>query len=341
MNKYNIYEDSILVLQESSTPSFKEVNRIINVLEDAESPMNKGYIKAMMESIDSAMLQSRKDTDITSIRVKSGNIDDIPDIKRCIDVLISVKNMSQQNGFKIPIEDVDDLLELVENLRQYSDVYQRGYTTKCRYVMTEYITLVAFIITSTSVILNSYTYIDELGKVVILDRPIKHTMSSLTSTRRLAKKFNNVFADTRTNHRKFLEALIMKETDHFIGSSTALGIGVVAAGAIAVVPLTRELVYQFYKYKASISDCLAQQAYFLELNKASVENNTAFTPKKRAEIIKKQEKVRNLFLKISSKLRVDHAQAVSQAKQMMDRDNKTMTLDNIEQEINQSSLQLF
>lgn len=341
MNKYNKYEDSILILQESSNPSFKEVNRIINVLEDAESPLNAGYIRTMMESIEDTIKQGiAASPETLKIHKSSGNIDNIKEIFGSEEICNIIKNESQANGYNYPLKMVNGILELIENVRQYRDVYQRGYATRCNYVITEYSMLVVFIITSTSVVLNSFCVPTKTG-FTIEPNYISGTMKSAVSAQKLMDKFNKVFADTQTNHRKFLESLIMKETDNFIGSSTALGVGVVAAAAIAVIPLTRELVYQFYKLKSSLSDCLAQQAYFLELNKASVESNTAFTPKKRADIIKRQEKVKNLFLKLSSKLRVDHIKATSQSKQMLDRDNKMMTLDNIKQDIDQSSLQLF
>jgi hypothetical protein len=155
------------------------------------------------------------------------------------------------------------------------------------------------------------------------------------------KRFNLVFADTKTSHRKYLEALVLKGRDNFIGSSTAIGVATVAAAAIAVVPITRELVYQYYKIKSNLSDCFAQQAYFLELNKAAVENNSTFTDKKKTKVLSNQEKTKNMLLKLSSKLRVDHIKATSASKQMLDRDNKMLTLDNIQQEVNDSPLQLF
>ena len=93
--------------------------------------------------------------------------------------------------------------------------------------------------------------------------------------------------------------------------------------------------------KADLSDCLAQQAYFLEINKASVESNQSFDQKKKDKILMKQEKVKNLCLRLSEKLRVNHINAIKSGEAAVSADNKLLTLDSIKSEVSNSPLQLL
>ena len=143
------------------------------------------------------------------------------------------------------------------------------------------------------------------------------------------------------HYYKLLKEVKNNGKDNFIGGVEAVGLATVVAVALAIVPITRELVYRYYNTKSNISDCLAQQAYFLEMNKAVVEANSDFTQKKKDSIILKQEKIKNLCLRLSEKLRVNHIKSVNSAKATLQSDNKLLTLDNIKQEVNDSPLQLL
>lgn len=337
MNNYIKYEDSIKVLTESENPSYKEINKIISVLDDCYSPLNRGYIKLMMESIESKMTVNINEADIHKSK---GDVDSFSGTLVMEATCNEIKNLAQKNRFSYVIDACDTVLMTIQNLRQCRDLYQKGYNVSSNYVITEYSSILVAAIETTSCILDSFVEYVESG-IIIVPRPKSGRNSTVNKFINDLNKLNKVFADPQNSHRKLLEAMVTADKDNFIGSSTTLGIAAVSAAAIAVIPITRELVYQFYKIKSNLSDCCAQQAYFLELNKSAVENNVAFDSKKKAEILKKQENVKNTLLKLSSKLRVDHVKAISQSKQMLQKDNKMMTLDNIQQEVNQSPLQLF
>ena len=338
MNGYIEYQDSINILKESENPSGHELNRIVTVLEDADSPLCREFVQLMLESIYDR--PSDISTDIRAIHKSCGDVDQFQGIRISEQVCIDMKNMAIKSRNKQIINMCDCILELIGNLRQNRDLYQKGYVTRCNYVVTEYAVLVAFSVEFTSCLIASYVDVST-GKITLTSIPQNGTARALLHMTEQAKKYNKIFSDPRHNHRNMLESMINRETDKFIGSSTAIGIGVVTAAALSVVPLTRELVYQYYKIKSNLSDCCAQQAYFLELNKSAVENNSTFNAKKRAEILKKQEQTRKALLDLSSKLRVDHIRATSQKEQMLKKDNQMLTLDNIQQEINQAPLELF
>lgn len=332
----NKYMDSICILAESDNPSAKEISHIISVLEDGESPTSNMYVSKLYDSIN-----EKSKIDYDNIPASKGDVDKYEGTPTMCEALNTIINLGQQQKSKMAVMIAQEILSTINNLRYTRDVYEKGYITNNNYVVTEYNILVYTCVNATSALIDAYVdFIKNPVKPEITNNPKAGRNAGVFYYYDVLKRFNEVFADTRNSHRKYLESLIAGGRDNFTGTA-ALGVATVAAAAIAVVPITRELVYQFYKIKSNLSDCLAQQAYFLELNKAAVEANTSFTDKKRSNILSRQEKVKNLMLKLSSKLRVDHIKATSASKQMLARDNRMLTLDNIEQEVNQAPLQLF
>ena len=86
---------------------------------------------------------------------------------------------------------------------------------------------------------------------------------------------------------------------------------------------------------------LAQQAYFLEMNKSAVEANTAFTVEKKKKILEKQEKIKRKLIVLSERLRVDDVKADEAARRELNAENRNLTVNNIRKEIDNSPLQLL
>ena len=144
-------------------------------------------------------------------------------------------------------------------------------------------------------------------------------------------------------YAKYLDGMLTNGKDNFVGTYTVIGATAVVAVALAIIPVMRELIYQFYNVRTNISDALSQQAYFLELNKACVEANSSFSKEKKADILMKQEKARNICMRLSDKLRVTHAKSMSAGEAAIRNDSKYLTLDNIKNgdDGSASSLQLL
>ena len=199
---------------------------------------------------------------------------------------------------------------------------------KNEYVMLEYNTFVYTCIQATSTLL--YEFVD------YMKRP---DMTSVTITLKNTKYRANTFyidqlakynaVNKKMQYAKYLEGMLSNGKDNFVGAYTAIGVTAVIAVALAIIPVMRELIYQFYNIRTNISDALAQQAYFLELNKACVEANSAFSKEKKADILMKQEKAKNMCLRLSEKLRVTHAKSMSAGEAAIRNDSKYLTLDNI------------
>ena len=77
------------------------------------------------------------------------------------------------------------------------------------------------------------------------------------------------------------------------------------------------------------------------MNKTVIEANSDFNEKKKAAILMKQEKIKNLFARLSEKLRVNHIKSIDSGKSVLQNDNKLLTIDNIKKEISDSPLNLL
>lgn len=325
---------AVRILTESENPTRREELSIQAVLEDTESPTTNKYIEKLYDSVI-----SKSHIDFDDIPKTKGNIVEYSGYTNMIEVLENIMKLAVDEKAKNVIEYTNVVKDSITYMRALAPTYQLGFKMKNEYVMLEYNTIVYTIIQAVSTLL--YEFVDYVKK------PTKPTIDIVLKNNKYRantyyidqlNKFNSI--NKKMQYSKYLNALIQNGKNNFTGVE-AIGLGVVIAVALAIVPVTRELVYQYYETKSNISDCLAQQAYFLEMNKTVIESNSDFSQKKKDAILIKQEKIKNLCLRLSDKLRVSHIKSIDSAKNSLKNDNKLLTLDNIKKEVNDSPLELL
>lgn len=325
---------AVRILTESENPTRREELSIQAVLEDTESPTTNKYIEKLYDSVI-----SKSHIDFDDIPKTKGNIVEYSGYTNMIEVLENIMKLAVDEKAKNVIEYTNVVKDSITYMRALAPTYQLGFKMKNEYVMLEYNTIVYTIIQAVSTLL--YEFVDYVKK------PTKPTIDIVLKNNKYRantyyidqlNKFNSI--NKKMQYSKYLNALIQNGKNNFTGVE-AIGLGVVIAVALAIVPVTRELVYQYYETKSNISDCLAQQAYFLEMNKTVIESNSDFSQKKKDAILIKQEKIKNLCLRLSDKLRVSHIKSIDSAKNSLKTDNKLLTLDNIKKEVNDSPLELL
>ena len=330
----NPLRSAVQILTESTTPSFREEMRIQTILEDAESPVTNKYLEKLYDSV-----MTKSHIDFEGIPLSKGNIVEYGGYTNMIEVLENILKLASDSKSQIVIDYVNIVKQAIRNMIALSTIYQKGFRMKNDYIMLEYNTVVYTIIQATSAILYEF--------VEYIKSPNQKTMTiKLNNTKYKANsfyfdqlnKFNMIYK--KMNYPKYLEAMLQNGRENFTGAEV-VGIVAVVSVALAIIPVLRELVYRFYNTKSALSDCLAQQAYFLEMNKTVIEANTDFNEKKKDEILIRQEKIKNLCLRLSEKLRVTHIKSIDAGKTAIQNDNKLLTLDGIKKEVSDSPLQLF
>lgn len=335
--RFDPYLESVNILS-NTTPSGASHtvrNEVKFILEDVNSPVTNAYISKLYDAVI-----SKGHIDFDDIPESKGNITRYKGYQNIMTILETIISLAEQQKSVSVKKYASTVKESVNRIAGFSDVYELGFRTKNEYVMLEYNTFVYTVVQATSSLL--YEFVDYIKRPDsdVIEITLKNTnrRPSLFYITQL-EKYNAITSNMQ--YRQFIKNMITGEKDNFIGVDTAIGISTVVTVAIAIIPVTRELVYQFYNLKSKLSDCLAQQAYFLELNKIKLESSNEFDAKKRKDIIRRQEVVRKNLIVISEKLRVEHVKSEYSREKLINTDNSLLTLKHVQKDVEDKPLSLL
>ena len=336
---FNPYYNASMILLESTCNDKQtfgyEIDKIQTILEDANSPVTTKYKEKLYKSV-----LDKGHIDFGSIPMSKGNIREYSGYRNMVDtleVIIGLGTAEKSNVVKY----ATTVLEAVKNIESLTTVFQKGFASKTEYVMLEYNTYVYTCVEATTTLIYEF--------VEYVKRPDKTTYQiALKDTKLRANlfyfdqlgHFNNVNRNMHINYRKMLEGVIAQGKNNFAGTEL-IGIAAVSMVALAVVPVTRTLIYHFYNLRANLSNELEVQANFLEMNRTCVEANDAFTEDKKKKILTKQENLRKKLLKLSDLLRVKEAKATRESKRDIEKDNALLTVNALRDDVSNSSLELL
>lgn len=322
----------------------------VYLLESANPDKSKGELRLMLEDGESPVVRKMHETLYEEI-IEKRHIDfaDIPaskgDFKKykgfdtmvtTLDILHNLsKNQSNSSSYYVGV-----VTTAVNNMVSLSDEFKKGFSIRNDLVELEYNTYAYTCIQGVSTLLNEFVdYIkrpDQLTLEIKL-KDSKYRADNLYITN--LEKFNT--AVKTGDYRKYITGMMAQGKDNFIGLSTVIGAATLATIAVSVIPVTRELVFQFYNVRRKVSENLALQAYLIDMNKLCIEGNTALTAPKKAIILKKQEDLKLKMLRLSDKLRVDMVTAREKSKRELSDKNGMLKIDNIKKEISDSPLELL
>lgn len=333
---FNPYYESMLILSENETLSYRESKDLQAVLEDVNSPVTRKLEEKLFQSV-----LDKKHIDFGSIPKSKGNIKDYEGYSAMESTLNTIKDLATENKAGDVINYVDIVQKAIENISSMSVAYQKGFQFKNEYIAMEYNSYVYFCIEATTALIYSF--------VEYIKRPDTDTFVMVIKNSKLRadefyfeqlKKFNMVCDTQGVNYRKMLDSMTVSK-DNFIGTTTAIGIATVIAAAIAIIPITRAVVYQVYHIRGNISEQLDIQAEFMEMNKSCVEANSALTVQKKKEIVAKQEKLVKRLRKLSDTIRVKSSKSVEVATRETKNENKSLTIDSIKDEVSNSDFEFI
>lgn len=333
---FNPYYESMLILSENETLSYRESKDLQAVLEDVNSPVTRKLEEKLFQSV-----LDKKHIDFGSIPKSKGNIKDYEGYSAMESTLNTIKDLATENKAGDVINYVDIVQKAIENISSMSVAYQKGFQFKNEYIAMEYNSYVYFCIEATTALIYSF--------VEYIKRPDTDTFVMVIKNSKLRadefyfeqlKKFNMVCDTQGVNYRKMLDSMAVSK-DNFIGTTAAIGIATVIAAAIAIIPITRAVVYQVYHIRGNISEQLDIQAEFMEMNKSCVEANSALTVQKKKEIVAKQEKLVKRLRKLSDTIRVKSSKSVEVATRETKNENKSLTIDSIKDEVSNSDFEFI
>lgn len=334
-SRWNPLTPSIEILKENASSVF-EGHQIATILEDVNSPIQMKYNQKIYD-----MVINKNHIDFDNIPESKGDIEAYSGTKTMRDTLQVIRGLDAFQKTNV-LDYVNTIETAINNIKDLRDVFRKGFEAKSDYVMLEYNVYVYTCVEATTSLL--YEFVDFVKRpgidtynIVMKNTKYRANLMYIESL----QKFNNVNKNMLAEYRKFLLAMCEKEKDNFVGSSFAIGMAAITITAASVVPLTRELVYLFYNTKRKISDDLAYQAHLLEMNKAVVEASSALTTEKKKKVLEKQEKIKKKFIVWSEKLRVSDVKGRETTKRELNAENRTLTVDSIRKEVDNSSLSLL
>lgn len=333
-----LYKASLILMESTSEDKQNfgyEFDKVQTILEDSNSPITSKYKEKLYKSV-----LDKGHIDFGNIPASRGNIREYTGYRSMVDTLDVIMNLGTAEKSNV-VKYASIVMEAIKNIEALSHIFEKGFTSKCEYVMMEYNTYVYTCVEATTSLIYDF--------VEYVKRPDKVTYQiSLKDTKLRANlfyfnqlnSFNNVNKNMHANYRKMLEGMIDQGKNNF-GGVEILGIAAVSMVALAIVPITRELIYHFYNLRANLSNELEVQANFLEMNRTCVEANDALTEDKKKKVLAKQENLRKKLLKLSDFLRVKEAKASRGSKRDIEKDNALLTVDGLRDDISNSPLELL
>lgn len=333
---FNPYYESMLILSENEQLSYRESKDLQAVLEDVNSPVTRKLEEKLFQSVI-----DKKHINFGSIPLSKGNIKDYEGYSAMEGTLNTIKDLAAENKAGDVIKYVEIVQKAIENIAGMSVAYQKGFQFKNEYIAMEYNSYVYFCVEATTALIYSF--------VEYVKRPDSDTLVMVIKNSKLRadefyfeqlKKFNTVCDTQGVNYRKMLESMCTSK-DNFIGTTAMIGMAAVMAAALAIIPVTRAVVYQVYYLRGNISEQLEIQAQFMEMNKTCVEANSALTLQKKKEIVAKQEKLVKTLRKLSDVIRVKSSKSVEVTTKETKNENKNLTIDSIKDEVSNSDFEFI
>lgn len=332
----NMYTESVKILAENPDEYLKEAASIRAILEDVNSPVTRTYQEKMYNAI-----LNKAHIDFGDIPKSAGDIRSYSGYNNMVDTLKVVEKLAEEYNVMNVLNYVRIVQKAISNIEGLSSTFQKGFSTRTEYVSLEYDTYVYFCVEATTALIYSFIEIVKSPEKQVMDMKIKNTkLRADEFFFEQLKKFNTVQENMGIDYRKMLEQACEKGRNNFVGA-TAVGVAAVMAAALAIVPITREVIYQIYNFRGKLADSLEVQANFLELNKTCVENNNLMDAKKREAVIAKQKKLSQRLLKLSNSIRVKTATSILETKKELKKENGRLNINNIKDEISNSPFELL
>ena len=331
----NIFYESALILAHNPR-DVREIRQNIIFLEDKLSPVNQQLQKNLYQS-----LIDKKHIDFGNIPLSKGNIRQYVGYNSMIETLDTMMKLAKDDGTKNVVEYVNILKTTIKYLEMMSSTFEKGFQVNCEFVVKEYNIMVYLCVEATTSLI--YQFVDYIKRPEIDTFDIKLRNTKFRGDAfyfNMLEKFNRTMNTNQIEYKETLENAISSQKSNLIGSDDLIGIATVAAVAYFIIPFTRRAIYHFENLKGKLSDSLAAQAYFLEMNKSALNSNTTLDAKKRKEILAKQENMKNKLISLSDKLRVQYTKACVQSKKDLDKDNKLYTIDGLKNQISESDFSI-
>lgn len=308
-------ENEVIRILKENASTFKEKYEIRSLMESEMKAINNIMIGKLYSS---ALDKSHVDFD--DIPESKGDITKYHGYKQMVEVLQLIDDISKQNNHKI--DDVQIVQDAIRNITAYREQFEKGFRLDKEFIILQYNVLVYACVEATSGIISSYVDFVKRPDVVeftIIKGPTRGTSLAIKNL----NKFN--LSVKKGDFQKVINSVIQSGKESFIGTSAMVIPAMVIAGLVAIVPITRELIFAYYYSRMKVSDYLKQQATLLEINRQSIEATSMPAREKNAVIKKQADRIKQLN-HLSEKIKVDRVMADNKASINLQNENRSFTV---------------
>lgn len=323
MSQYKISNDFLEIITGTNNTTSRVYQEAVKDVDDT-TPKAMGYLKNFITSIENiASKENVKDERITASKGNITSFSGYDNIKTAMSFLD--KNLGK-------IEIMKDLNTIFNTLNSLQSQYTDGYSKNIRLIVLEYESALYLLVTGLSMAMSNSIDMVQNGTQIKIQKKEKSEGGIIISTigdlskqisspkhkeylEELIKNKDKMGVDTKIEESvTFLEGTIADTidlTDAIINNVSKIAstgkrlITNVKNSIFGIVPLIRSVLYMRYKKKADTILALDQQVQFINMNIEQLQNKKNVDPAKKAEIIKKQQAMVEMYNKKAAKLRAE------------------------------------
>lgn len=292
--------------------------------------------KEMIDSLYAIVLNKTSGLDYDEVEASAGDITRMKGYATLEESIKTLNNLKMSS--QVSTHELDVVNNALNNLKANKHNFEAAFRSGNAPIMLLYNNICVALISSVSfLIVTMVDYVkDPMGNY---DAKLKNNYKAEHGYSTLFLKNLEYFNRMATSGdlAKFFEIGLSKQG--FLGLGTSLSLGsltlTVLGGLgliVGILVSIREMVYQYFYMRVKISDMLAQQGQFIELN-----SRRLLTHKDTKSIGKKQEKIAKTLLKLSDKIDVEQKTATKKAEIQLKKENSTISLDNPQLTTNSNS----
>lgn len=321
---------------------FVTIHPIVMEASDAE---DRRYMRSMdkqdMKQINANLLQKlyestlkRNTYDFAEVQASEGDIEKMKCYKPTVECLDVLEDLLRKNRISEPA--LSDVRLAISNLIMLKPFFMDGFKLKNSCVIVTYNTTVMAVIDAVTMLIAEYmNYVVGPSK-----EPFKLTGKTDKSRGILSidslKTFNGLVKDNTLQNT--LLGLSTPGKSNFTGVGAVVVPFAIVAGLIAIVSLTRQLIFYFYHSRVKAAEYLELESSFLEANRLSVEASK-LPPDKKQKVLMKQDKVILNMRRLADRLKVNMEDAGSAAKKEEKKENSSWDLKTIEKDITNQKME--
>lgn len=291
--------------------SYEDI-KTIRSFNEAEKVENSKYV---LDNMISFVMKKTTAMDYDAIEMSKGNIRKLKEYETLRLTIKTLQDMKRQMGITCP--ELDDIELGLRNIESLSGNFELGFKLDNTTIKLMYNNIVVALICATSQIIATHMeYIKE---------PTGNYKAAFKRANSMSNGYSILFIKNLTQFnrkcangeiQKFLKLSLDKRS--FVGVSMVTSATILAVG-LSIIPIMREIIYQYYNLRMTLSDNLRLQADFLIINQNNLKHNS--------KEAKSQAEIANRLIKLSDKIDVDMKTSSKRASMEVVEENKTMSLD--------------